>query len=445
MSCHKIWDAQWLKQEMTSAFINTALKKHRSTQLWEQELSKMPETQVILTNRNAADEIMKQVRVLELQIYKLKRKAATLAQTTSVKKGEVNFIRACSGANCKGFLNKAWNCELCKCHTCKDCLVYLDHEDHECNPDDVATASLLARDTKPCPSCATMIHKIDGCDQMWCPDCHTPFSWISGTIAKGYVHNPHYFEYMRNHGNAIARNPLDNPCGVDEIRVGRLSTIMSYYQDLQTDEVRLRQIKLSFIVEEMYCFAALISHLDGVELVLGGRWNPRPQEFLEKRIAYLKNELDLDGFKKQLINAKKSSDRAKAVNLIMTTFTMLGKAILVEYQAIPTERILVWHEDPLINGTLIQAHIEKIFTMYKNVQDLRAHIVNGLQEHAALYKVQQYVIDADFQMRHGRTIINPTIRRETLKPGYNARRGYRGANAALHNARWHGFNRADLQ
>ena len=42
MSCHKIWDTKWLKQEMTSTFINTALKKHSSTQLWEQELSKMP-------------------------------------------------------------------------------------------------------------------------------------------------------------------------------------------------------------------------------------------------------------------------------------------------------------------------------------------------------------------------------------------------------------------
>ena len=48
---------------------------------------------------------------------------------------------------------------------------------------------------------------------MWCTTCHTAFSWKSGEIQNGTIHNPHYFQYMRdaNNGN-IPRQPGDNPC-----------------------------------------------------------------------------------------------------------------------------------------------------------------------------------------------------------------------------------------
>ena len=54
--------------------------------------------------------------------------------------------------------------------------------EHTCNPDLVETAKLLAKDTKSCPTCQTKIFKIDGCDQMWCTQCHTAFSWKTGAI-----------------------------------------------------------------------------------------------------------------------------------------------------------------------------------------------------------------------------------------------------------------------
>jgi hypothetical protein len=49
---------------------------------------------------------------------------------------------------------------------------------------------------------------------MWCTQCHTAFNWRTGRIEQN-VHNPHYFEWLRRNGNAVPRNPLDNPCAND--------------------------------------------------------------------------------------------------------------------------------------------------------------------------------------------------------------------------------------
>lgn len=52
------------------------------------------------------------------------------------------------------------------------------------------------------------------CDQMYCLECHTAFSWNTGQIVNGVIHNPHYYEYLRKIGNGTApRNAGDVPCG----------------------------------------------------------------------------------------------------------------------------------------------------------------------------------------------------------------------------------------
>ena len=88
---------------------------------------------------------------------------------------------------------------------------------HVCNPDALATARLIATDTKPCPKCGELITKVDGCDQMFCVMCHTPFCWRTGqVITHGAVHNPHYYEWQRQMngpGTAAAALQVNVPCG----------------------------------------------------------------------------------------------------------------------------------------------------------------------------------------------------------------------------------------
>jgi hypothetical protein len=54
---------------------------------------------------------------------------------------------------------------------------------------------------------------------MWCTQCRTAFSWITGNIETTVVHNPHYYQWMRETGQTIPRAgaaPVA-PCGVTQI------------------------------------------------------------------------------------------------------------------------------------------------------------------------------------------------------------------------------------
>jgi hypothetical protein len=37
---------------------------------------------------------------------------------------------------------------------------------------------------------------VKNCDQMFCVSCHTAFSWEKGTIEKGVIHNPHFYQWQ---------------------------------------------------------------------------------------------------------------------------------------------------------------------------------------------------------------------------------------------------------
>lgn len=181
-SCKKEWTRKFIVESFPKSWVNKEWKEMKMEKEVEIEKSLLPATQLLLQNS--------------------RKKEITLQET---------FHRKCSVENCRGYLSSQWKCGLCSSYTCKDC--HLEKkEDHVCHKELVATISLLEKDTKPCPKCSTPIHKIDGCDQMWCTMCHTAFSWRRGTI-ETRIHNPHYYEWLRNGGGTLPRNDGDYECG----------------------------------------------------------------------------------------------------------------------------------------------------------------------------------------------------------------------------------------
>ncbi len=269
MSCRKAWDRQILVVNFTSKFVTKTYKSRREDLLLDRERSLMPATQpyveiarqiqkidsnihnvlrkleelgnqnirisqinpaIHAVTHNFENEFDAQVdirrrmfdvqkiineRRLEVEFFRWWRTELEMRMGANLTNERRQFVRACPFADCKGFLSTAWKCGLCDNWTCPDCHEVIGQNkdvEHVCDESHLATARLLARDSRPCPKCASLIFKIDGCDQMYCTQCHTAFSWRRGTVETGTIHNPHYYEFQRRNGN-LPRNPGDVPCG----------------------------------------------------------------------------------------------------------------------------------------------------------------------------------------------------------------------------------------
>ncbi len=226
MSCSKAWDRVTLFKILPRSFVLGDFKRHRENILFEREQGLMPATQpdviiervrreVVSLRRGFIEEAKHNAMALGIrrvvappEVYQIDTfYSRFLEKHRGQEKKKKKLIRKCPSIGCKGFLNSKWHCELCSKDICKSC-----NEEkvsgHECDPATVETVKLIRSDTKGCPTCGTLIYRSAGCPQMWCIECHTTFDWNTGEIEKGVIHNPHYYEYVRQHGS-LGRNPCD--------------------------------------------------------------------------------------------------------------------------------------------------------------------------------------------------------------------------------------------
>lgn len=171
-ACDKDWTRQFLRSSFTQVFMMRDYKKHREEVLFNNERALLPATQPLVENdikkENISEQInakREQIRIYANQINELQHDYNRCV-TNRENVERANFIRACPVDDCRGFLSTQWKCGICANWTCPTCHEIKGQDrdaEHTCNPDNIATARLLATDTKPCPKCATGIFKIDGC------------------------------------------------------------------------------------------------------------------------------------------------------------------------------------------------------------------------------------------------------------------------------------------
>jgi len=232
------------------------------------------------------------------------------------------FVRACPAEECRGFLSADWKCGLCKIETCSKCHVIKSlggTEPHTCNPDDVETAKLLAKDTKPCPKCHTGIFKIDGCDQMWCTQCHTAFSWRTGAI-ETHIHNPHYYEWQRRTNGGVApRVAGDNPgggCGPNG--QGEVQLTHQMFREFLRHSDPLAGTNLLRIIENIIRDTLHLRHYDLPAFLPDTILEDH--QSLKTRIRYLSKEIDKAGFVRLVQKAAKKKEADQEISQILQMF-----------------------------------------------------------------------------------------------------------------------------
>jgi hypothetical protein len=209
----------------------------------KREMEQHEETLRVVTEQQHNAEF--QVWALELN---LSERRHPLNEHQEEKKERRTFTMPCPKDGCPGYLSNHYICGLCHHRICPSCHDPLLASGHQCDPGKVETIKLIRREGKPCPTCATIICKIDGCDQMWCIQCKTAFSWRTGKIETGRIHNPEYFRWMREHGREAPR--LDQPICRDPVRLDIVlrswSSVSSTYPNL--DEEHLNDAKFVYAV-----------------------------------------------------------------------------------------------------------------------------------------------------------------------------------------------------
>lgn len=99
---------------------------------------------------------------------------------------------------------------------------------------------------------------LRNCDQMYCTNCNTAFSWKTGQkVTNGIIHNPHYFEYLRAaNGGVMPRNPGDIPCA------GNLPNAWTFDREVQRRFPNLAPT----VSDWLYRALNVITHIQHVEI-----------------------------------------------------------------------------------------------------------------------------------------------------------------------------------
>lgn len=219
--CKKEWSMDFMYSNFNKSFINGKYKKHLQLIALDREKSKFSESMIAAEKEKQIEKLKKELKSINEEYNKIKRKKQTLRRElfyiesgrSEKKEVEYQYVMKCINDDCNGMIeNKNYKCGVCDVKICSKCRT-IKEENHKCNEDDVESVKLIKKESRACPTCLTPIHKIEGCNQIWCVKCHTSFDYKTGEINTGVVHNPHYFEFIQNNGTGALRTQGDVPCG----------------------------------------------------------------------------------------------------------------------------------------------------------------------------------------------------------------------------------------
>jgi len=388
MNCNVAFTTEFLYSKLNKTFMNVTLKEEQLKRLIEREKARLPESMNDVTAvkelensvnwtelnalkheaikqsdviskkreeyREITSKLLGEIRTLENEYYLIHNKIQTKENIISNardivfknKKKTINnfkFIQPCPVNDCKGYLSKAWKCELCSTWACSKCLEIVGEAKdtpHECKKENIESAELIRKSTKPCPDCGTRIQKISGCPQMWCTQCQIAFNWNTGKRETGIIHNPHYFEFRRNGGQVNApRNPGDVVCG--GIPANEIADFLIF---LYTEEARDLYKQISGIEEGAAHNTYILNRLRAkINEAIDHRY---------LRFQYLMKEVDDKQFRRKIsienTNRRKAHTQADIVELLQTVLIENLNSIVNVTTPKPIKNISKYTDDEIV-------------------------------------------------------------------------------------------------
>ena len=337
MNCGNIWSREFVLESITD---KKWFLQHIGKYILEQEKMLLPETQeeALLISRiqellqcikslptnqrlksmyKNADSLSKAIEEKRDILWKIKSTIKSTKRLTITYGGigsetgyakRDHYIFKCP-SDCRGFISNNYSCGTCKGLVCKKCRVQIKEDsEHICNEDDIKSSDLVSTLTKPCPKCMTPILKSGGCDQMFCVLCHTAFSWTTGEIEAGVIHNPHYYEYL----STLTTPMID----IELIACGDIPNTMTYINRIMS------ATNSPFFIKKLRDLHFIARHMR--HAVVPSCQINKVKDNIDIRVQYLLGEIDETTWESKLLFREKKRMKIKAFhNLIQMVLVIL--------------------------------------------------------------------------------------------------------------------------
>ena len=223
---------------------------------------------------------------------------------------------------------------MCKTQVCPDCHEIKsdnpeEKKEHNCDPNIVESVKQIEKDSKPCPKCSSTIYKIDGCNVMFCTICHTAFCWKTGKLETGRIHNPHYYQWLRDNNGGVIQREEEK---IETVRSCELLDYRSMRNILYNKFQHLFEYtEFINIVDRYSKIHRLILHIQYDTLVHVyrdvGDENKKNDDL---RVKFLLNDIKEEEWKKLLYRRERKEICDKSFRDILSMFCTVGTELINE-------------------------------------------------------------------------------------------------------------------
>ena len=394
MECKQPWTPKFMLA-LTKKWLTDTYRPHRQKFLCEVELSKLAESMEAAERyklskkeegfraelRIKERELRHQLNELNNQVgasYARERNLARPAGAGAAGGADAEvvekkvFFMSCPATACNGMLSTQYKCGICDLYTCPECHEVIGPNktaEHTCDPNNVASAQAIKKDTKQCPGCHNRIYRTEGCSQMWCTGCHTAFDWNTGKkVITGQLHNPHWLEYQRTQNNGQAqRAPGDVPCGGICTR-NEFSRIVLRI-NVNTQPRIADRDNLCEKLRMIYAFVVEVTLNRVREL---RELCQRMRDFQDQRVKFIVGEMT----KEQLATTIYRSDRSRQKNTEILHIYELLSAVGIDLfnrligNELPTQEFASLVQEQLAEYNKLRIHCNGLFAAISNTYTL---------------------------------------------------------------------------
>lgn len=214
------------------------------------------------------------------------------------------------------------------------------------------------------------------CNSMYCIECHCSFNWVSLKIEKGPIHNPEYFDMLKQKG-FVPRDPNDIQCGRE--------LDMNLLHDLMVKFNISRQTRL--IVNHQYRNANTYNKktkepiIEIVRKVIEIKQVYQPtflnrailDENLAVRISYMRNFIDREKFKRILQRKEKDIQKKDEIYNIISLFISSMTEIFYRILAEKDEK----YNDHILEMNNLRIYINECLDVVSKVYNCKKYLIDS--------------------------------------------------------------------